>query len=234
MTRSAPRRPRPGRPRALPYAGFASPRDQILDAAARLFATHGFAATSTREISEASGIRQSSLYYHFDSKDEVLAELLQRSVRPTVDKIEKIERLVPPETRETALYLLALADVSTLATAPHNVGMLYRLPDVAQSPAYKQFRTTRQELADAYGRLGTAIAQSAVADLLGPARLGEMLIQVVDTVINMRSAGERIDERARNGIATSCLRICGLGNDQITAAATAAAALFSTFTSEAA
>lgn len=90
------RRTSPGRPRHVVSTSAASPRDQVLDAAAELFVTRGFAATSTREIAEKVGIRQASLYYHFAGKDEILAELLQRSVRPTMDNVAKIEALVPP------------------------------------------------------------------------------------------------------------------------------------------
>lgn len=214
-----------GRPRLVPYTGSASPRDQILDSAARLFVECGFAATSTRELSEHVGIRQATIYHYFAGKDDVLGELLHRSVRPTVDKIAKIEQLVPPQTHETALYLLALIDVGTLATAPHNIGMLPRLPDVTHSPAYTEFRNDRAELAEAYGRLGVGIARSAVVDMLGQRWLGEILIQVVDSAINMRSAGESIDERAAHAVAATCLRICGSSDNRIRTASTAAAPL---------
>jgi len=138
-----PERPRPGRPRHIPATSATSPRDQVLDAAAELFVARGFAATSTREIAEKVGIRQASLYYHFAGKGEILAELLQRSVRPTVDKIAKIEALVPPQTHATALYLLALIDIRTLTEAPHNVGILYGQSDVTNSEVYAEFHRAR-------------------------------------------------------------------------------------------
>ncbi|WP_328530093.1 TetR/AcrR family transcriptional regulator [Nocardioides sp. NBC_00368] len=221
-----------GRPRLVPYAGSAPPRDQILDAAAKLFVERGFAATSTREIADAVGIRQASLYYHFAGKDDILAELLDRSVRPTVDKIAKIEAMVPPETYETALYLLALVDVTTLATAPRNIGLLSRLPDVTDSPVFAEFRNDRCELAEAYGRIGTRIARAPVIDLLGSKKLGEILVQVVDSTINLRSNGDRIDLHDADGLATTCLRICGTSDKQILAASAAAAPLFETLHAE--
>ncbi|MGH3975407.1 MAG: TetR/AcrR family transcriptional regulator, partial [Pseudonocardiaceae bacterium] len=56
------------------------PREEILNIAAGLFVERGFAATSTREIAEVVGIRQASLYFHFANKEEILGELLQRSI----------------------------------------------------------------------------------------------------------------------------------------------------------
>lgn len=45
-----------------------SSRERILDAAIQVFAAKGFATASTREISEAAGIKEPLLFYHFKSK----------------------------------------------------------------------------------------------------------------------------------------------------------------------
>lgn len=224
--------PSPGRPRHVPSTSTASPRDQVLDAAAELFVTRGFAATSTREIAEQVGIRQASLYYHFAGKDEILAELLQRSVRPTVDKIAKIEALVPPETHETALYLLALVDIHTLAEAPHNVGILYGLPDVTNCEVYTEFRDARQELVDAYGRLALQVASPNVADDIDARHLGEMLMHSIEVVTTIRNVGMAVNCQGANSIAASCLRICGATEVTITSAASTASRLLAEFHDE--
>ncbi|MGH3349352.1 MAG: TetR/AcrR family transcriptional regulator [Nocardioides sp.] len=218
-------RAHPGRPRLVPATTTATPHDQVLHAAARLFVTKGFAATSTREIAEKVGIRQASLYYHFAGKDEILAELLQRSVRPTVDKVEQIERLAASETHETALYVLASVDVHTLAEAPHNIGVLATLPDVTSSGAYDAFRSTRAELADAYGRLAAQVAGPGIADGPEPRHLGEMLMHLVEVVTSLRGIGVTIDHATADAIASTCLRACGISDDRIATAATSAARL---------
>ncbi|MER6974355.1 TetR/AcrR family transcriptional regulator [Nocardioides sp. NPDC000445] len=223
------RRPSPGRPRHIPSTSTASPREQVLEAAAELFVTRGFAATSTREIAERVGIRQASLYYHFAGKDEILAELLQRSVRPTVDKIAKIEALVPPETHETALYLLALVDVRTLAEAPHNVGILCGLPDVTNCEIYAEFRDARQELVDAYGRLGLQVASPKVANDTDARHLGEMLTHSIEVVTTIRNVGMAVTGDGANSIAASCLRICGAPEVTIASAASTAGELLAEF-----
>jgi AcrR family transcriptional regulator len=50
-------------------------RRQILDQAARLLRTNGYASTSLRDIAAATGMKAGSLYYHFESK-EALAEIV--------------------------------------------------------------------------------------------------------------------------------------------------------------
>ncbi|EIV96237.1 hypothetical protein FraQA3DRAFT_6108 [Frankia sp. QA3] len=51
-------------------------RERLLLEAARMFATRGFHGTSIDDLGAASGISGPSVYKHFGSKDEVLAELL--------------------------------------------------------------------------------------------------------------------------------------------------------------
>ncbi|OIJ27822.1 TetR/AcrR family transcriptional regulator [Nocardioides luteus] len=219
------RRTHPGRPRLVPPKTTAPPREQVLHAAAQLFVTKGFAATSTREIADKVGIRQASLYYHFTGKDEILAELLERSVRPTVDRIEQIERVTASESPETALYLLALVDVHTLAEAPDNIGMLATHPDVTSSEAFDAFRSTRAELAAAYGRIATRAAGPASATAAEPGHLGEMLMHLVEVTTSLRSSGVPISATTAATIAATCLRACGIAEDRIGPAASSAASL---------
>lgn len=54
-------------------------RDEILDAAAQLFAEHGFAGTGMDEIGAAVGITGPSVYKHFPSKIAILIGISQRS-----------------------------------------------------------------------------------------------------------------------------------------------------------
>ncbi|MHC9295872.1 TetR/AcrR family transcriptional regulator [Mycobacterium sp. LTG2003] len=55
-----------------------SSREQILDATERLMATRGYAATSISDIRKACGLPASSIYWHFGSKDGVLAAVMER------------------------------------------------------------------------------------------------------------------------------------------------------------
>lgn len=211
-----------------------APREQILEASAQLFAGEGFAATSTRDIAEMVGIRQASLYYHFTGKDGILNELLQMSVRPSLDKVDRIEAECPAEVPEAVLYLLALVDVDTLARAPHNIGKLYRLPDVMANEVYDQSRSMLKELAKTYGRLGRMIVSEPVAATTSIDQLGGMLTQLVETVIRSRADADRdkIRHAEAHAFAASCLRICGVPQDRIDLAEATASILLPAFIDE--
>jgi AcrR family transcriptional regulator len=54
-------------------------RDEILDAALRLFSERGVMGVSTRDIAGTVGISQPALYAHFRSREDLLAELCERA-----------------------------------------------------------------------------------------------------------------------------------------------------------
>lgn len=56
----------------------ANSREQILDATERLISIRGYAATSISDIRKACGLPASSIYWHFGSKDGVLAAVMER------------------------------------------------------------------------------------------------------------------------------------------------------------
>ncbi len=55
-------------------------RRLALDHAARLFRTQGYAAVTMRDIATACGVKAGSLYYHFASKEQIVAEVLDTGV----------------------------------------------------------------------------------------------------------------------------------------------------------
>src|ERR1700754_1186855 len=53
-------------------------RELILDVTERLMATRGYAATSISDIRKACGLPPSSIYWHFGSKEGLLAAVMER------------------------------------------------------------------------------------------------------------------------------------------------------------
>ena len=81
MKAAEPPRPR-GRPKKPPEAqDEGNRRQQLLHAAARLFRQKGFAATTTRDIAAAAGMRSGSPFYHFENKAALLCAVMAQGMR---------------------------------------------------------------------------------------------------------------------------------------------------------
>ncbi|MEX3009638.1 TetR family transcriptional regulator [Hoeflea sp. TYP-13] len=62
-------------------------RQSILYAAACLFRDRGYAAATLRDIADAARMKAGSIYYHFNSKDEILIEILDQGVGKMHDAV---------------------------------------------------------------------------------------------------------------------------------------------------
>src|SRR5712672_1569394 len=82
---AAPLRPRkaPRQQRAL------DTRRRLLDAAAHVFAEHGYAAGTTNRIAEAAGHSIGSLYQYFPNKDAILVELASEHATAGIAVIQR-------------------------------------------------------------------------------------------------------------------------------------------------
>lgn len=87
------------RPRA---DGYDEQRTRILDAAAALFATRGYTASSMNEVARACGMTKATLYHYFRDKHAVLLEIAGGHVA----RLEEIARQAagtPPEAPDDRL-----------------------------------------------------------------------------------------------------------------------------------
>ncbi|WP_327083214.1 TetR/AcrR family transcriptional regulator [Mycolicibacter heraklionensis] len=179
-----------------------SARDEILDAAAELFTTVGYAATSTRRIAESVGIRQASLYHHFAAKDDILDALLA----DTVDTSVQLAAELLAETGPSAprLHTLVVADTAQLCGGAWNLGTLYLLPEL-RLERFAAFRRRRSELRSHYQELSRAV----IADHGGPADADDLPFRLVEAVINRRSDDGCCPPDYPWTIAEAALRVLG-------------------------
>ena len=66
-------------------------KDTLLDAGEALFAEHGYAATSLRQLTERAGVHLAAVNYHFGSKAELAKAVLSRRIAPI--NAERLRRL---------------------------------------------------------------------------------------------------------------------------------------------
>lgn len=61
-------------------------RQQLLTAAATLFAQHGYEATSIEGVAEKANLSKGTFYYHFQSKEDLVVELRRSILSGTLDE----------------------------------------------------------------------------------------------------------------------------------------------------
>ncbi|MGC5532561.1 TetR/AcrR family transcriptional regulator [Streptomyces sp. SR-10] len=91
-------------------------RRRIQEVALDLFAEQGYEKTSLREIAEVLQVTKPAIYYHFQSKEEILLSIFQNLGRPVADAIAWGE--VQPRTLETKRELLRRYGAALDATVP--------------------------------------------------------------------------------------------------------------------
>lgn len=81
-------------------------RQQLLDAALRVFSDKGFAATRLSDIGDAAGVTRGAIYWHFGNKKELFIALFKEQVDPFFGLIKNIldEDLTPLTKIEKLLF----------------------------------------------------------------------------------------------------------------------------------
>jgi AcrR family transcriptional regulator len=88
---------------------ISSPKDQkrtaIREAATKLFAEKGFENVTTRNISSTAKISNAALYYYFDSKEELLYQILDEAMGKGLEQIHLIEKSNLSRKKKLSAYL---------------------------------------------------------------------------------------------------------------------------------
>ncbi|MFE4960201.1 TetR/AcrR family transcriptional regulator [Streptomyces sp. NPDC056653] len=204
---------RVGRPRAQQRADSGlSAREELLTAAAELFTTRGYAATTTRAVAERAGMRQATMYHYVAGKEDLLAELLESTVTPSLALAGKLlaDDATAPEDR---LWELCRSDVALLCGGPYNLGALYVLPEV-RAERFAGFHRVRDELKEAYGTLLAATRAGAALDEGELALRTDLVFGLIEGVILVRRSGpDRPVAAFAAATADAALRIVGTRPD---------------------
>jgi TetR/AcrR family transcriptional regulator, cholesterol catabolism regulator len=82
-------------------------RQEILRTAARLFQQRGYDATSMNDIASALKLSKGGLYHHFQSKDEILFEIMNHAMDITEERVlAPARKILDPEERLRTLIRL--------------------------------------------------------------------------------------------------------------------------------
>lgn len=153
-----------------------SNRERILVEAARLFARRGYHATTTRQIAQAVGIRQPSLFHHFPSKRAIVQEILRSDLDEAVPAAEALAS--GPAPAGVRLYRYLRHDVEHLIRSPYDLRGMYT-EEVMGDPQFAAWNEKRIRLHAAVEQIvkdgvasgvflpiDTALAREAIAGIL--------------------------------------------------------------------
>jgi TetR/AcrR family transcriptional regulator, cholesterol catabolism regulator len=92
---------------AVPRENTTDPRQEILRASARLFQQQGYDATSMNDVAAALKLSKGGLYHHFQSKEEILFNLMNHAMDITEARVLNPAKAVadPVERLRTLIQL---------------------------------------------------------------------------------------------------------------------------------
>jgi AcrR family transcriptional regulator len=158
-------------------------REQVLAAAARVFAARGFHATSLDAIAEEAGFSRGAVYYNFADKEELFLELLDRRCAERSQDLRAVFTGADDDVESTSRQAQLAADHALAAmTGDHEWRALYLefLAHAARDPAFRRrFSRRSQEMR---GALEEVVVERTepVADALGMEP--EQLAVVIDAL----------------------------------------------------
>lgn len=89
-----------------------SPRGRLLLGAAYLFHKQGYAKTTVRELANFIGIQSGSLFHHFKSKDDILANVMKQTIVYNHTRLE--QAVAKSENLEQQLKNLIHAELTSI------------------------------------------------------------------------------------------------------------------------
>jgi len=135
-------------------------RARILDAAAHVLATRGYASASLNLIAERANTKAGSLYYHFASKDELLLEVLKAGTQTVHDAVDKalVELGQDPDPIAAIRAAIEAHLVAVLSQGPYTTA---NIRSYGQLPAH--LASAHREVQRNYGMTWRKLISDAVA-----------------------------------------------------------------------
>jgi AcrR family transcriptional regulator len=165
-------------------------RDEILQVAAELFAAKGYEETTIREIGDAAGILSGSLYHHFQTKEEMLHDLL----KGFVSMIPEYQAIVDQGagSKETMCAMIDLG-LRTSVSNPHIVAItVHERKFLARHPTFAYVQTAWKDMSKIwYGVLQRGVEEGVVRDDLDLHLLLRMINDLIAAAVDWYRPGGR-------------------------------------------
>src|SRR5438067_13555602 len=161
----------------MPRDAVADPRQEILRAAARLFQQQGYDATSMNDVAAALKLSKGGLYHHFQSKEEILFDLMNHAMDITEERvINPVKAVADPEERLRTVIRRHIAvvlserdrEITVMLHENHPLSPTLRKRINSRKKDYVHFlENLISEVQRARGSSGTVTPRAAAFALLG-------------------------------------------------------------------
>jgi AcrR family transcriptional regulator len=149
-----------------------TPRDSeaklhhILRISAQVFAQRGFEATSIRDISRATGVSLSGLYYYFESKQHLLYLIQNAAFTYVVDHLMlRLQGVADPADR---LRLLILNHMEYFLSHPHEMKVLSHEEDALADPYREKIEVIKRRYYSLARQTFESVAEEGIAPGISP------------------------------------------------------------------
>ena len=136
-------------------------RARILDAAAHVLSSKGFAGTRLSDVAEYAELQAPAIYYYFGSREELIEEVMYCGIAELRKHVQDALDGLPPETSPLERIMVAVEahlrhelEISDYATAS--------IRNSRQIPQRLRTRQLKEETA--YGRVWRRLFDNALAD----------------------------------------------------------------------
>jgi AcrR family transcriptional regulator len=203
-------RPRNNTANRVESARAVKPRADIVNAATKLFSEKGYAQTTMSDIARASGLQQSSLYYWFRNKEQLLHETRLVNRAPLKFIAEVGAGSGSPAVK---LYRLLRFDTMQLALSPIDFNEIQRIAH-DQRTEFHQFWADYERLKNwVVDLIGAAITEGKFIDCDREETAG--LLLNFDEGAQKRTRlhtdqGDRVEEAIRVGEQVAVIAVRGL------------------------
>lgn len=186
-------------------------RHRILLEASRLFASKGYHGTSTRDIAEAVGIRQPSLFHHYPSKQAIAEAVLAHDLEPSLAHAQQLA--AADGSPAVRLFRYVRAEIQRGVASPFDLRGLY-FTDVLDEPEFAAW----SEKTDAFLAAIRTMVEQGIDDGSFVAVDPEFTTEAIDALVlqTLRLRGQgRGDGRHADEAAAFVLRALLVDPDEL-------------------
>ncbi len=141
-----------------------STKERILAAAERLFAEHGFAETSLREVTRRADVNLAAVNYHFGSKSNLVNEVFRRRLDElSHTRLAALQAAEHAQPGDLDAVLAAFVEPALALTLDRSGGSVF-VRVIARAYAEKD-ESLRRFLSDNYGHVMREFARAIAACL---------------------------------------------------------------------